>query len=78
MKLEKTGDADFQINWKMANSLYETIDQNPDFDFTNIKDTVIFEVIYNNDAISKSVIDIAFDENGNMKITPKSFDYIVK
>ena len=39
---------------------------------------MFFEVIYNNDAISKSVIDIAFDENGNMKITPKSFDYIVK
>ncbi len=78
MELEKTGNADFQINWKMANSLYETIDKNPDFDFTDIKDTVIFEVVYNNDAISKSVIDVAFDKNGNMKITPKSFDYIVK
>lgn len=76
MKLEKIGDASFRINWKMSNEFYELFDENPDVDLTKIKDTLTFEVVFNDDSVSKSVVDISFDKNGNMKAKPASFQYI--
>lgn len=76
MKLEKIGDASFRINWKMSNEFYELFDENPDVDLTKIKDTLTFEVVFNDDSVSKSVVDISFDKNGNMKAKPASFRYI--
>lgn len=76
MKLEKNHDARFRINWKMSNEFYELFDENPDVDLTKIKDTLIFEVVFNDDSVSKSVVDISFDKNGNMKAKPASFQYI--
>lgn len=76
MELEKTGDASFRINWKMSNEFYELFDENPDVDLTKIKDTLTFEVVFNDDSVSKSVVDISFDKNGNMKTKPASFQYI--
>ncbi|WP_297126807.1 hypothetical protein [uncultured Eubacterium sp.] len=76
MKLEKNNDARFRINWKMSNEFYELFDENPDVDLTKIKDTLTFEVVFNDDSVSKSVVDITFDKNGNMKAKPASFQYI--
>lgn len=76
MKLEKNNDARFRINWKMSNEFYELFDENPDVDLTKIKDTLTFEVVFNDDSVSKSVVDISFDKNGNMKAKPASFQYI--
>lgn len=76
MELEKNNDARFRINWKMSNEFYELFDENPDVDLTKIKDTLTFEVVFNDDSVSKSVVDISFDKNGNMKAKPASFQYI--
>lgn len=76
MKLEKNNDARFRINWKMSDAFYELFDENPDVDLTKIKDTLTFEVVFNDDSVSKSVVDISFDKNGNMKAKPASFQYI--
>ena len=76
MELEKNNDARFRINWKMSNAFYELFDENPDVDLTKIKDTLTFEVVFNDDSVSKSVVDISFDKNGNMKAKPASFQYI--
>lgn len=76
MKLEKNHDARFEINWKMSDAFYELFDENPDVDLTKIKDTLTFEVVFNDDSVSKSVVDITFDKNGNMKAKPASFQYI--
>lgn len=76
MELEKNHDARFRINWKMSDAFYELFDENPDIDLTKIKDTLTFEVVFNDDSVSKSVVDISFDKNGNMKAKPASFQYI--
>ena len=76
MELEKNNDARFRINWKMSEAFYELFDENPDIDLTKIKDTLTFEVVFNDDSVSKSVVDISFDKNGNMKTKPASFQYI--
>ena len=75
-KLEKNHDARFRINWKMSDAFYELFDENPNIDLTKIKDTLTFEVVFNDDSVSKSVVDISFDKNGNMKAKPASFQYI--
>ena len=76
MKLEKNNDTRFRINWKMSDAFYELFNENPDVDLTKIKDTLTFEVVFNDDSVSKSVVDISFDKNGNMKTKPASFQYI--
>ncbi len=78
MKLEKDGNGRFRINWKMSDAFYELLDENPDTDFTKIKDTLTFEVVFNDDSVSKSVVNVSFDKNGNMKTVPSSFQYIEK
>ncbi|MDO4364809.1 MAG: hypothetical protein Q4C99_09795 [Clostridia bacterium] len=78
MKLEKDSNGRFRINWKMSDAFYELLDENPDTDLTKIKDTLTFEVVFNDDSVSKSVVNVSFDKNGNMKTVPSSFQYIEK
>ena len=78
MKLEKNGNGRFRINWKMSDAFYELLDENPDTDFTKIKDSLTFEVVFNDDSVSKSIVNVSFDKNGNMKTAPSSFQYIEK
>lgn len=72
---EKIGGQNFGISWKMAQPLMEKLNENPNMDLSTVKDTITFEVEFNDGSISKSVVDITFDSDGNMYATPKSFDY---
>lgn len=54
------------IEWEYSPQLIADIEKNPDFDVTDIKDEVTFEVTFKNGDVTKSVVNINFDENGNM------------
>lgn len=73
---EEYGGKYFGIIWKMNNSLFDTIDENPDFDLSTIKDTIIFEVEFNDGSISKSIIDVAFDNDGKMYAVDGDYKFI--
>lgn len=66
----------FGITWKMGDRLYDALNADPDMDLTTVKDTITFEVEFNDGSVSRSVIEIGFDENSQMFASPKAFDYI--
>ena len=78
MALSKNNDTVFGINWKLSYEAYDILNDNPNYDLSTIKDTLTFEVEFNNGAVSRSILDINFDDEGNMHITPQTYDYIVK
>lgn len=57
------------IEWEYSPQLIEDIEKNPDFDVTDIKDEVTFEVTFKNGSVTKSVVNINFDQNGNMLLS---------
>lgn len=69
-------DLNFEIHWQPAQPLYDSINDNPQFDLSTIADTLTFEVEFKDGSISRSVIDINFDSDGYMFATPQAFDYI--
>lgn len=55
-----------QINWKMSDKLYETIDNNPDFDISSVSDTVTFVLEYKDGSTAQSKMQINFGTDGKM------------
>lgn len=68
----------FGITWKMGDKLYDALNADPNMDLTTVKDTITFEVEFNDGTVSRSVIEIGFDENSQMFASPKAFDFINK
>lgn len=65
----------FGINWKINDGLYAELNKNPNFDLTQIKDTITFEVEFNDGSIAKSVLDIAFTKDGKMYAVGGSYNF---
>lgn len=65
----------FGIYWQPAQEMYYLLDKEQNAGFSKIKDTLTFEVEFKDGSLSKSVLEISFDENGNMFATTKSFDH---
>lgn len=76
MELSKNSETKFNINWKLSYEAYDIFDANPNYDLGTIDDTLTFEVEFNDGAISRSIVNLSFDSDGNMHITPQSYDYI--
>lgn len=68
----------FGVNWKINKELYAELNKNPDFDLSQIKDKITFEVEFEDGTISKSVIDIAFTTDGRMYAVNGEYDFIEK
>lgn len=66
----------FGINWKINDGLYAELNKNPNFDLTQIKDTITFEVEFNDGSIAKSVLNIAFTQDGKMYAVGGSYDFV--
>lgn len=66
----------FGINWKLSDNAYELLDKNPSFDLSTIKDTITFEVEFNDGSISRTVVNIAFDKEGKMYAVDGDYDFI--
>lgn len=64
------------INWKINEGLYAKLNKNPNFDLSQIKDTITFEVEFNDGSISKSVIDIAFTKDGKMYAVNGNYEFV--
>lgn len=65
----------FGIHWQPTTEMYHLLDQKQTDGFKDVTDTITFEVEFKDNTISKSVIDITFDTNGNMFATTKAFEY---
>lgn len=65
----------FGIHWQPTTEMYHLLDQKQTDGFEDITDTITFEVEFKDSTVSKSVIDITFDTNGNMFATTKAFEY---
>ncbi len=76
MKLSEDNGKMFSVNWKLSNEAYDILNDNPDYDLSTINDTLTFEVEFNDGSVSRSIIDISFDSDGNMHIAPQTYDYI--
>lgn len=66
----------FGINWKIGDELLNELNSNPNFDLTQIKDTLTFEVEFNDGSIAKSVISIAFTSDGKMYAVGGDYEFI--
>ena len=77
MELSKNNITSFGINWKLSNDAYDILDNDPDA-LSTINDTLTFEVEFENNSISRSILDINFDTEGKMNIVPRAYDYIVR
>lgn len=77
-ELSKNNSTTFGVNWKLSYEAYDILNDNPNYDLSTIKDTLTFEVEFKSGAVSRSILDINFDDEGNMHITPQAYDYIVK
>lgn len=66
----------FGVSWTINDGLYKALNENPNFDLSQIKDTITFEVEFNDGTISKSVIDIAFSKDGKMHAVGGSYDFV--
>ena len=67
-KLKDTCGNLFEIEWKMDDKLYQTINANPDMDLSEINDTVTFIVKYKDGSIAQSKMNISFTGDGKMTV----------
>lgn len=63
------------INWGHSTELIAAAEENPDFDLTQIRDKMVFEVVYKDGDVTRAAVDISFDENGNMVLRDGGFEY---
>lgn len=66
----------FGISWQISTEMVRILNENPNYDLTQIKDTLTFEVEFNDGSISKSVVDISLDKDGYIFAKPASCEYI--
>lgn len=67
-KLKDTCGNLFEIEWKMDDKLYQTINANPDMDLSEINDTVTFIVKYKDGSIAQSKMNVTFTGDGKMTV----------
>jgi len=65
----------YTINWTHSMELEAAAEENPEFDLTQIKDRMVFEVLYKDGDVTKAAVDISFDKNGNMMLQDGGVEY---
>lgn len=56
------------VHWEASHHLYNTIGNNVNFDLSQIKDTILFTVNYDDGTSEQASVSIAFDSDGYMHI----------
>lgn len=57
------------VQWEASHDLYDTIGNDVNFDLSQIKDTIIFMVRYDDGSSEQASVNLAFDRDGYMHIT---------
>lgn len=56
----------YELHWDYTQELYNEIGNNPDFDLTQVKDTITFTVEFNDGTTQSASLNLYFDSNGYM------------
>ncbi len=56
----------YWLTWEISDELVSAISENPDFDLSQIKDTITFTVEFNDGTVKTASIDLYFDSDGYM------------
>ena len=63
----------FGISWEMSTDFVKLLNENPNYDLSQISDTVTFEVEFNDGTVSQSVVNVSLDKNGYMYAKANNF-----
>lgn len=66
MNLKKQVNKGYFLEWQMSDVLCETLADNPDFDLSQIKDTITFTVEFNDGTVNTASLNLSFDSEGYM------------
>ena len=72
---KKYGKRMFGISWDMTTAFVKELNENPEYDLSQIQDTLTIEVEFNDGSVSQSNINLSFDEDGYMFAEAKGFEF---
>lgn len=56
----------YWLTWEISDELVSAISENPDFDLSQIKDTITFTVEFNDGTVKTASLNLYFDSDGYM------------
>ena len=65
-KKHKVTNYGYFLSWEPSTELFNAIAENPDFDLSQIKDTITFTVTFNDGSVKTASLNLYFDKDGYM------------